>query len=64
MDLYLIFNTLSNIVTIFVQNAIWVIGFFYLLTKTFENPKLKQFSKYAAFVSFTILFINSFLVSI
>lgn len=53
-----------NIIATFFQNGIWVIGFFYLLIKTFENDRLKHFSKYVIGIVLAILFIYSVQVSI
>jgi len=48
------------IVTFF-QDAIWVLGFFYLLTKIFNNAKLKHFSKYAIVIILVMIFIRTVL---
>lgn len=55
---------LRNIIATFFQNGIWVIGFFYLLIKTFENERLKDFSKYVIGIVLVILLIHSVIVSI
>lgn len=64
MDLFFIINMFKNIVSTFFQNAIWVIGFFYLLTKTFESNRLKQFSKYVIGIILALLIVYAVLVSI
>ena len=53
-----------NIIVTFFQNGIWVIGFFYLLIKTFENDRLKDFSKYVIGIVLVILLIYSVIESI
>lgn len=64
MDYFFYFNMLRNIISTFFQNGIWVIGFFYLLIKTYESDRLKQISKYVTGVSLVLLFVYSILVSI
>jgi hypothetical protein len=64
MDLFFLFNMFRNIISTFFQNGIWVIGFFYLLIKTFESDKLKHYSKYVIGIVLGILFIYSIVVSI
>ena len=64
LDLYFFFNMFRNIIATFFQNGIWVIGFFYLLIKTFENDRLKHLSKYVIGIILAILFIYSVQVSI
>jgi hypothetical protein len=64
LDFYFIFNMVRNIISTFFQNGIWIIGFFYLLLKTFESERLKRFSKYVIIVVLVLLFIYSVLVSI
>jgi hypothetical protein len=61
---FIIFNMLSNIISTFFQNGIWVVGFFFLLIKMFESNRLKQFSKYIIGIVLAILFIYSVMVSI
>lgn len=64
MDLYFFFNMLKNIIFTFFQNGIWVVGFFYLLIKTFDSDRLKQFSKYIIGIVLALLFVYSVIVSI
>ncbi len=64
MDLFFFFNMFKNIISTFFQNGIWVIGFFYLLIKTFESGKLKHFSKYIIGIILGILFVYSVMVNI
>ena len=64
MDLYFFIQTLSNILLTFFQNGIWVIGFFFLLIKTFESDRLMHLSKYVLGAVLAILFIYSVLSSI
>ena len=61
---FFIFNMFRNIISTFFQDGVWVIGFFYLLNKTFENERVKQFSKYVILIVLVILFLYSVLVSI
>lgn len=63
LDLYFYFNMFRNIIVTFFQNGIWVIGFFYLLIKTFENDRLKDFSKYVIGIVLVILLIYSVIES-
>lgn len=58
------FTTSEIIISTFFQNGIWVIGFFYLLNKTFENNRLKYFSKYTIWIVMAILFIHSVVMGI
>ncbi len=64
MDLFFITNMIRNIITTFFQNGIWVVGFFYLCIKIFDNKTLKILSKYIIIVVLVFLFIHSILVSI
>ncbi|HWO76547.1 MAG TPA: hypothetical protein VNM69_11730 [Bacillus sp. (in: firmicutes)] len=64
MDLFFIFNMIKNIISTFFQNGIWVVGFFYLLIKTFESEKLKHFSKYVIGIVMALLFVYSIFLSI
>ncbi|QCR31089.1 hypothetical protein C1N55_02490 [Lysinibacillus sp. SGAir0095] len=64
MDLFFIFNMFRNIISTFFQNGIWIIGFFYLLNKTFESERLIDFSKYVILIILALLFLYSVLVSI
>ena len=64
MDIYFIVNLLRNITATFFQNGVWVIGFFFLLNKTYENEKLKEVSKYIVGICLILLFIYSVMVSI
>ena len=64
MNLFFIFNMIRNIILTFFQDSIWVIGFFYLLIKTFEDHKLKQISKYVIGIVLALLFIYSVFIGI
>ena len=64
MDVFFFINMFKNIISTFFQNGIWVIGFFYLLIKTFESDKLKHFSKYVIGNVLVLLFVYSVIVSI
>ena len=64
MDVFFFINMFKNIISTFFQNGIWVVGFFYLLIKTFESDKLKHFSKYVIGIVMALLFVYSIIVSI
>lgn len=64
MDLFFISNMVRNMISTFFQNGIWVVGFFYLLIKIFENKTVTAISKYVIVVVLVLLFIHSLLVSI
>ncbi|AMM95761.1 hypothetical protein UP17_25315 (plasmid) [Peribacillus simplex] len=64
MDLYFYSNMIRNIFATFFQDGIWVIGFFYLLNKTFESEKLIKLSKVVIIVVLAFLLIYSIFVSI
>jgi hypothetical protein len=57
-----IFTVLKIIVSSFFENSVWVLAFFYLLNKTFENERLKLFSKYATLVVLVLLFLYSVII--
>lgn len=57
LDLYIFSDAVISLLASFFKNAVWVIGFFYLLNKTFESEKLMGFSKIAI-----ILVLASFLL--
>ena len=64
MDLFFFFNMFRSIIFNFFQDGIWVVGFFFLLVKTFESDRLKQFSKYAIGTVLAILLFYSVIGSI
>lgn len=64
LGLFFYFSVIRDIILNFFQNGIWVLGFFYLLIKIFENAKLKHFSKYVIAIVLVILFINAIWVNI
>ena len=57
-------QTLQNILTHFFQQGVWVVGFFFLLTKTFEGEKIVHISKYITAVVLVLLFIGAILNNI
>ncbi len=63
MDLFFIFNVFRNIISTFFLDGIWVVGFFYLLNKTFESERLKRVSIYAIGLISILLFFYSVMVS-
>ncbi|MCA1060486.1 hypothetical protein LCL96_16230 [Rossellomorea aquimaris] len=60
----LFFNVFRNIISTFFLDGIWVVGFFYLLNKTFESDRLKKLSLYAVGMISVLLFFYSVMVSI
>lgn len=64
MDLFFYTNVIRNIISKFFQDGIWVIGFFYLLNKTFESEKLIQLSKKVTIVILAFLLLYSVFSSI
>lgn len=63
-NVFFFINMIRNIFITFFQDAIWVAGFFFLLNKTFDNRKLKQFSKITLIIVCVFLFIFSVLRSV
>jgi hypothetical protein len=59
VDTYFILGMLRNIITTFFREGIWVVGFFFLLHKTYESERLKQFSKYVIIVVLALILISS-----
>lgn len=55
----LFFSMLVNTIFTFFQNGVWVLGFFYLLNKLFENERLKHFSKYVTLIVLALLLLHS-----
>jgi len=43
----------------FFRDGIWVVGFFYLLNKTFESGKLKELSKIVIIVVLAVIFLRA-----
>lgn len=64
MEPYFYINMLRNIIVLFFQNGIWVLGFFYLLNKTFESKKLIQTSKVIVIFVLVFIFFDSVLRSL
>ena len=64
VDSFFYFNMFRNIISQFFQDGIWVVGFFFLLIKTFESDRLKQFSKYVMGTVLILLFVYSVMESI
>jgi len=64
VDLFFILNMFRNFISTFFQDGIWILGFFYLLNKIFENDRLKQLSKYVIGFALLHLFVYSIIVSI
>lgn len=62
--MYELFNTLKNIVMTFFQNGIWVVGFFYLLLRTFDSRDIRKYSKYTLYVVLAVLFLYALIVNI
>lgn len=54
-----IFSFFKNLIITFFQDGVWLLGFFYLLNKFFEDERLKLFSKYVILVILALLFLYS-----
>ncbi|KZE65620.1 hypothetical protein AWM68_20680 [Fictibacillus phosphorivorans] len=63
MDLSTFTNLVTTILIGFFKNAIWVVGFFYLLIKAFESEELKAFSKYLIIGVLAIIFFTTIVTS-
>jgi hypothetical protein len=63
MSLFTIFNVFFNIISTFFQHGIWIVGFFFLLLKTFEEERLKQLSKYVLATVLALLLGYSVMIS-
>lgn len=63
MDLYFYTNMIKNIIATFFQEGIWVIGFFYLLNKTFKSENLIKLSKVVIIVVLAFLLLFSISVN-
>lgn len=55
----LFFSLLISTIFTFFQDGVWVLGFFYLLNKLFENERLKHFSKYVTLIVLALLLLYS-----
>ncbi|PJK16580.1 hypothetical protein CQS04_05330 [Chryseomicrobium excrementi] len=64
MESFFYFNMFRNIISTFFQNGIWVVGFFFLLLRTYDNPILKRVSTYIVGIALSLLLIYSVLISI
>ncbi|MBH0231475.1 hypothetical protein [Halobacillus yeomjeoni] len=64
MDFYFYLNMLWNIIVTFFQHGVWVVGFFYLLNRMYENKAVGFVSQIVMIVSLVILFVHSFLISL
>lgn len=62
--MYFDLHVIQNILSTFFQNAIWVVGFFFLLNKTYGSKKLLQISKIITIVVVAFLFLYSFVTNI
>ncbi len=58
------FNVISNIIRSFFQDGVWVIGFFFLLDKTYKNSKISEILKVIFYIVIAILLINSILQNV
>ncbi|MDP9740653.1 UNVERIFIED_ORG: hypothetical protein QFZ59_002483 [Bacillus sp. B2I3] len=54
-----ILSFFKSLIITFFQDGVWVLGFFYLLNKFFEDERLKLFSKYVILVILALLFLYS-----
>lgn len=64
MNLFFFFNMLRNIISIFFESTIFVVGFFFLLNKMFDNKQLRKVSVWAIGVISLIILIHAILISI
>ncbi len=64
MNLFFFFNMLRNIISIFFENTILVVGFFFLLNKTFDNERLRKISIWIIGIISLIILIYAILSSI
>lgn len=64
MNLFFFFNMLRNIISIFFENTILVVGFFFLLNKMFDNERLRKGSIWVIGVISLIILIHAILSSI
>lgn len=56
---YFCVTMLRNILVPFFQDGVWVVGFFFLLNKTFQSDKLLKYSKIVCLVVLALLFVFS-----
>ncbi|MFS1512665.1 hypothetical protein VQL36_09535 [Chengkuizengella sp. SCS-71B] len=56
--LFYYIDRLSNIFISFFQEGIWVIGFMFLLNKTFESKRLINISKVVTIIVLIFLFLD------
>ena len=64
MNLFFFFNMLRNIISIFFENTILVVGFFFLLNKTFDNERLRKISIWIIGIISLIILIYAILSSV
>ncbi len=62
-DYHFTINMIRNIIVTFFQNGIWVVGFFYLLNKTFSSGTLLKISKIIMIIVFVFLLLYSIDIS-
>lgn len=55
----LFFSLLVKTIFTFFQDGVWVLVFFYLLNKIWENERLKHFSKYVTLIVLALLLLHS-----
>lgn len=54
-NLFMFLAVTNSLLVSFFKNGVWVIGFFYLLNKTFRNEKLKKASLFTFIVVIIIM---------
>ena len=64
MGIYFFFNVLSNIITNFFQNGIWVVGFFFLFEKVVKDARMNRLSVYVMGGALFVLLVNAILNSL
>jgi hypothetical protein len=64
MDIFSIADLIRNIITDLFKDGIWVMAFFFLLTNTFKNDKVKMISGYIVGISMLLLFFSYIMTGI
>jgi len=62
-DYHFTINMIRNIIVTFFQSGIWVVGFFYLLNKTFSSKTILKASKVIMIVVLVFLLLYSIDIS-
>lgn len=62
--MYFDLNVIETILSTFFQKGIWVVGFFFLLNKTFVSKKLVDISKVITIIVLAFYLLSSIIRSI